>query len=146
MRPRRTVQQCTIRACTIRACTVQQCTIRACTIRQCCIIQDCINECGGGGGAFGGGFMGGVASAPSAGRRQPALTRRQGVLNVDVVFPVIPFADAGRPSMGVSLLAAEAQAAGYSAKVMYFNLRLAGDMAFNPISASRRRFRPFSSW
>jgi hypothetical protein len=36
---------------------------------------------------------------------------------MDVVFPVMPFADAGRPSMGVSLLSAEARAAGYSTSV-----------------------------
>ncbi len=47
---------------------------------------------------------------------------------MDVVFPVMPFADAGRPSMGVSLLAAEVEAAGHSADVVYFNLDLAGEM------------------
>lgn len=61
---------------------------------------------------------------------------------MDVVFPVMPFADAGRPSMGVSLLAAEAQAAGYSAKVMYFNLALAGDMGLEPYQRIATAFAP----
>lgn len=61
---------------------------------------------------------------------------------MDVVFPVMPFADAGRPSMGVSLLAAEAQAAGYSAKVMYFNLRLAGDMGLESYQRIATTFPP----
>ena len=47
---------------------------------------------------------------------------------MDIVFPVMPFADAGRPSMGVSLLAGEVQAEGYSAETIYFNLDLAGEM------------------
>jgi ribosomal peptide maturation radical SAM protein 1 len=54
----------------------------------------------------------------------------------------MPFADAGRPSMGVSLLAAEAQAAGYSAKVMYFNLVLAGDMGLQPYQRIATAFAP----
>jgi ribosomal peptide maturation radical SAM protein 1 len=37
----------------------------------------------------------------------------------------MPFADAGRPAMGVSLLAAEAKAAGFDARVEYFNIGLA---------------------
>lgn len=44
---------------------------------------------------------------------------------MDVLLAVMPFADAGRPSMGVSLLAAEARAAGFSARVEYFNIGLA---------------------
>lgn len=43
----------------------------------------------------------------------------------DVVFPVMPFADAGRPAMGVSLLKAEAREAGFTATIEYFNLALA---------------------
>lgn len=61
---------------------------------------------------------------------------------MDVIFPVMPFADAGRPSMGVSLLAAEAQAAGWSAKVMYFNLTLAGDMGLEPYQRIATAFAP----
>lgn len=44
---------------------------------------------------------------------------------MDVLLAVMPFADAGRPAMGVSLLAAEAKAAGFSARVDYFNIDLA---------------------
>ena len=44
--------------------------------------------------------------------------------------------------MGVSLLAAEAQAAGYSAKVMYFNLSLAGDMGLEPYQRIATTFPP----
>src|SRR3954454_9654687 len=47
---------------------------------------------------------------------------------MDVVFPVMPFADAGRPSMGVSLLSAEARQAGYSTSIKYLNLHLAERM------------------
>ena len=47
---------------------------------------------------------------------------------IDVCFPIMPFADAGRPSMGVSLLAAEVQAAGFSTETLYFNLDLAAEM------------------
>src|SRR3954465_4975371 len=79
---------------------------------------------------------------PRRGTADRALTHRQGVLNVDVLCPVMPFADAGRPSMGVSLLAAEAQAAGYSAKVMYFNLDLAGDMGLEPYQRIATTFPP----
>ncbi|MGI9517160.1 MAG: RiPP maturation radical SAM C-methyltransferase, partial [Pirellulaceae bacterium] len=49
-------------------------------------------------------------------------------MSSDVVFPVMPFADAGRPSMGVSLIAAHAKQAGYSTSVLYFNLALARRM------------------
>ena len=47
---------------------------------------------------------------------------------MDVVFAVMPFADAGRPAMGLGLLAAEVQTAGYSARVLHFNLDLAAAM------------------
>ena len=47
---------------------------------------------------------------------------------MDIVFPIMPFSEAGRPSMGVSLLAAEVQAAGFSTKIIYFNLDFAGTM------------------
>jgi ribosomal peptide maturation radical SAM protein 1 len=47
---------------------------------------------------------------------------------MNVVFAVMPFADAGRPAMGIGLLAAEVQAAGYSARVLHFNLDLAAAM------------------
>ena len=44
---------------------------------------------------------------------------------MDVVFAVVPFADAGRPAMGVSLLKAELERAGYSSVVEYCNLGFA---------------------
>jgi ribosomal peptide maturation radical SAM protein 1 len=44
---------------------------------------------------------------------------------MDVTFVVMPFADVGRPALGVSLLAAEARAAGFSAAVEYCNIALA---------------------
>ena len=47
---------------------------------------------------------------------------------MDIVFPVMPFAEVGRPSMGVSLLAAELEAAGHSAEIIYFNIDLAAEM------------------
>lgn len=61
---------------------------------------------------------------------------------MDVVFAVMPFADIGRPSMGVSLLAAEVQTAGYSAKVMYFNLDLAGTMGLEPYQRIATSYPP----
>jgi ribosomal peptide maturation radical SAM protein 1 len=63
-------------------------------------------------------------------------------MSMDVVFPVMPFADVGRPSMGVSLLAAEAQKAGYSTKVMYFNLGLAGTMGLEPYQRVATSYPP----
>ncbi len=47
---------------------------------------------------------------------------------MDVVFVVMPFADAGRPAMGVSLLKAEVLAAGRTAAIEYCNLALAESM------------------
>lgn len=44
---------------------------------------------------------------------------------MDVVFVVMPFADISRPAMGVSLLAAETKAAGYSARIAYPNIDFA---------------------
>src|SRR3954454_4277677 len=44
---------------------------------------------------------------------------------MDVVLVVMPFADPGRPAIGVSLLAAAAQRAGATTRVMYPNLWLA---------------------
>lgn len=46
---------------------------------------------------------------------------------MDVVFPVMPFADVGRPAIGVSLLQAAAQRAGASSRVLYFNLDFAAE-------------------
>lgn len=44
---------------------------------------------------------------------------------MDVLFVVMPFSDITRPSIGVSLLAAQAQKYGFSARVAYFNVFLA---------------------
>ena len=43
----------------------------------------------------------------------------------DVVFPVMPFADPGRPAIGVSLLSAAARRLGRSSRVLYFTFELA---------------------
>jgi len=61
---------------------------------------------------------------------------------MDVVFPVMPFADAGRPSMGVSLLSAEARRAGYATRVRYFNLRLAERMGLQLYQTIASSFPP----
>lgn len=61
---------------------------------------------------------------------------------MDVIFPVMPFADAGRPSMGVSLLAAEVEAAGYSAEILYFNLDLASEMGLATYQRVASSFLP----
>ena len=61
---------------------------------------------------------------------------------MDVVFPVMPFADAGRPSMGVSLLSAEARAAGYSTSVKYLNLALAEQMGLDLYQMLATSFPP----
>lgn len=44
---------------------------------------------------------------------------------MDVVFPVMPFADIGRPAIGVSLLQAAARRMGASSRILYFNLAFA---------------------
>ena len=61
---------------------------------------------------------------------------------MDVVFPVMPFADAGRPSMGVSLLSAEVKAAGYSAETICFYLDLAGEMGLEAYQRVASGFPP----
>jgi hypothetical protein len=47
---------------------------------------------------------------------------------VDIVFVVMPFADVGRPAIGVSLLKSAALQAGYTARIEYCNLPLADEM------------------
>ncbi|HZR00098.1 MAG TPA: RiPP maturation radical SAM C-methyltransferase [Chloroflexota bacterium] len=44
---------------------------------------------------------------------------------MDVVFAVLPFADVGRPAIGVSLLKAEVEQLGFSASIQYLNFDLA---------------------
>ena len=58
---------------------------------------------------------------------------------MDVVFVVMPFADVGRPAIGVSLLKAAALSAGFSATVQYCNLSLAelmGQRVYQQVSSS----------
>jgi len=58
---------------------------------------------------------------------------------VDIVFVVMPFADLGRPAIGVSLLKAAALQAGYTARIDYCNIRLADEIGadlFEKISSS----------
>ena len=58
---------------------------------------------------------------------------------MDIVFVVMPFADLGRPAIGVSLLKAAALEAGYTARIEYCNIRLADEIGaelFQQISSS----------
>src|ERR1700730_3860832 len=58
---------------------------------------------------------------------------------MDVVFVVMPFADIGRPAIGVSLLKAAAVSAGFSATIEYSNLSLAermGQPVYQQVSSS----------
>ena len=58
---------------------------------------------------------------------------------VDIVFVVMPFADLGRPAIGVSLLKAAALQAGYSARIDYCSIRLADEIGgdlYQQISSS----------
>lgn len=61
---------------------------------------------------------------------------------MDVVFAVMPFADVGRPSMGVGLLSAEARAAGYSTSVEYCNISLAERMGLDLYQKVATSFPP----
>lgn len=47
---------------------------------------------------------------------------------MDIVFAVMPFADIGRPAIGVSLLKAAAEQAGFSASIQYCCIQLADQM------------------
>jgi len=51
---------------------------------------------------------------------------------VDVLFAVLPFADLGRPAIGVSLLQAELAELGVTAAVRYLNFDLAEAVGFEP--------------
>jgi len=58
---------------------------------------------------------------------------------VDIVFVVMPFADLGRPAIGVSLLKSAAVQSGYSALVEYCNIQLADELGaelYQQISSS----------
>ena len=62
---------------------------------------------------------------------------------MDVVFVVMPFADVGRPAIGVSLLKAAAARAGYSISIEYLNLAARrARSASTSTRCSRVRFRP----
>ena len=60
----------------------------------------------------------------------------------DVVLAVMPFADAGRPAIGVSLLAAAARRAGYTATVTYANLALAARLGVELFQRVSSGFAP----
>lgn len=47
---------------------------------------------------------------------------------MDILFVVMPFADLGRPALGVSLLKSAALQAGYTARIEYCNIRLADEI------------------
>jgi ribosomal peptide maturation radical SAM protein 1 len=58
---------------------------------------------------------------------------------VDIVFVVMPFADLGRPAIGVSLLKAAALNAGYTARIEYSSIQLADEIGadlYQQISSS----------
>lgn len=59
-----------------------------------------------------------------------------------IVFPVVPFADVGRPAMGVGLLIAEAREAGHSAQALYFNIDLAAAAGLVPYQRIASSFPP----
>ena len=68
---------------------------------------------------------------------QLCLSSRESVL--DIVFVVMPFADLGRPAIGVSLLKSAAMRAGYSALIEYCNIQLAAELGaelYQQISSS----------
>ncbi len=58
---------------------------------------------------------------------------------MDIVFVVMPFADLGRPAIGVSLLKSAALRAGYTALIEYCNIQLADELGaelYQQISSS----------
>ena len=59
-----------------------------------------------------------------------------------IVFPVVPFADIGRPAMGVGLLIAEARAAGHDARAIYVNIDLASAVGLVPYQRIATSFPP----
>jgi ribosomal peptide maturation radical SAM protein 1 len=54
--------------------------------------------------------------------------RKEAVM--DVVFAVMPFADVNRPAIGVSLLKAGIERAGFSSRIEYFNIAMAELMGY----------------
>ncbi|MCF3974288.1 RiPP maturation radical SAM C-methyltransferase [Paracoccus salsus] len=59
-----------------------------------------------------------------------------------VVFPVVPFADIGRPAMGVGLLIAEARESGHTAEALYVNIDLASAVGLVPYQRIATSFPP----
>ncbi|WP_104491086.1 RiPP maturation radical SAM C-methyltransferase [Paracoccus denitrificans] len=59
-----------------------------------------------------------------------------------VLFPVVPFADIGRPAMGVGLLIAEAREAGHSAEALYLNIDMAARIGLVPYQRIATNFPP----
>jgi ribosomal peptide maturation radical SAM protein 1 len=60
----------------------------------------------------------------------------------DVVFVVMPFADVGRPAIGVSLLQAAATSAGYRAAIEYCNLAFADELGVELYGTFSNGFTP----
>jgi ribosomal peptide maturation radical SAM protein 1 len=61
---------------------------------------------------------------------------------MDVLFVVMPFADASRPALGVSLLKREIAAHGFSSRIEYFNLELAALIGPELYAQIANRFPP----
>jgi ribosomal peptide maturation radical SAM protein 1 len=61
---------------------------------------------------------------------------------MDVVFAVMPFADIGRPAIGVSLLKAAAARAGFSSIVQYYCMQLADLMGYEVYQKVSSSFAP----
>lgn len=59
-----------------------------------------------------------------------------------VVFPIVPFADVGRPAMGVGLLIGGARQAGHGAEAIYLNIDLAGEIGLVPYQRIATSFPP----
>jgi len=59
-----------------------------------------------------------------------------------VVFPIVPFADVGRPAMGVGLLIGGARQAGHSAEAIHLNIDLAGEIGLVPYQRIATSFPP----
>jgi ribosomal peptide maturation radical SAM protein 1 len=61
---------------------------------------------------------------------------------MDVVFAVMPFADVGRPAIGVSLLKQAAAREGFTSTIEYCGLRLAGQMGVDLYQSISSAFAP----
>jgi len=63
-------------------------------------------------------------------KRKSSSSSLKATPSLDVLFPVLPFATVTQPVIGVSILKAAAIAAGFSAKVKYYNLDFARTIGF----------------